>query len=85
MKIKIDDNDLERLAEFESKILGLDGELKYHEDTEIEKIIRIEYLIEEYGNKIYDKIMNSLGYTTDDILEEEKFVRFKEEADKLKI
>lgn len=85
MKDQISQEDLERLQEFESTILGLENkDIKYKEDLGIEKLVRKDYLVETYGNEIFEKMMGDLEYSLDDFLIMEKYIRFQKEADKLK-
>jgi hypothetical protein len=81
MKHAFDDDDIERLVDFESRILELDGNIKYRQDFDIEKIVRLEYLVERYGEKVYKFVMGKLEYTVDDLVIEEKYLEIQEEAE----
>jgi hypothetical protein len=83
MKCEFDDDDMERLIDFESKILELKGDIKYKKDFDIEKIVRSNYLIEKYGEIVYNSVMDKLKFSIEDLVIEERYLEIQKEAESI--
>jgi len=64
--------DLERIIEFQSKILQ-ESTVKYKPDLEIETQIKIEFLTETFGFDAVKSTLDTAGFSFDDLSDQEKY------------
>jgi hypothetical protein len=65
--------DLERIVEFQTKIASQQEGVKYTVDTDIETQVKIEYLIETFGDYDVDTELSVSGMKYADLADPEKY------------
>lgn len=70
------------IEEFENEIKGGDTKgVVYKQDSNMEGLIRKEFLIEKYGEDKFNEILNSRSLSISDLSDQKKFIEFCKIAD----
>ncbi len=73
--INVNKKDIEIFQEFEKKILSLkDGRVKYTPDLEMESKIKMEVLVDNFGEEKTNQLIEKLGLPQIELSNQETFI-----------